>query len=77
MEDYQKNYFLAYTKNQKMAVGRNFSPFVCGRAFSLTPSVPDMNLRLILAKVHMRLLEPYNQYWQRTRGEKVNHALTA
>jgi hypothetical protein len=28
-----------------------------------------------LTKVHMRLLEPFDQYWQRTRGEKVDYAL--
>ncbi len=53
----------------------NFSPFVCSHAFSLTPPVPDVNLRLILMKVHMRLSEPFDQYWQRTRGEKVDYAL--
>jgi hypothetical protein len=37
--------------------------------------VPDVNLCLILMKVHMRLLEPFNRYFQCTRGEKVDYAL--
>ena len=39
---------------QKWSVVENFSPFVCGRALlQPLPPVPDVNLRLILAKIYV------------------------
>ncbi len=70
-----KNIFQRTLEIEKWPLVKNFSLFVCSRTFSLTPPVPDVNLRLILTKVHMRLLEPFNRYWQHNRGEKVDYAL--
>jgi hypothetical protein len=58
-----------------MTVGRKFLPLSLWPHISLTLPVPDVNLHLILAKVHIRLLVPFDQYWQCTRVEKVKYAL--
>jgi hypothetical protein len=59
----------------KWPLVKNFSPFVCGRALVTPPPVLDVNLRLILVKVHICLSVPFDQYWQRTRGAKASYAL--
>ncbi len=58
-----------------MAVGQKFLPLFLRSHVSLAPPVPDVNLRLILAKVHICLSVPFDSYWRPTRGEKVGYAL--
>ncbi len=58
-----------------MAIGWNFLPLLLRPRVKSSPPVPDVNLQLILVKVHMRLLEWFDQYWWCTRGEKVDYAL--